>query len=94
MFFVLNMVPQIITELSGAATEKGKVALITKAVFRPLKTMSASVYRPLQFIAFNANGIGRQAYEVSKHLLTLKNRSGPVLTDIPETSYGVLYSKL
>jgi hypothetical protein len=27
-------------------------------------------------------------------LLTLKNRSGPVLTDIPETSYGVLYSKL
>jgi hypothetical protein len=36
MFLVFTMVQQIMAELSGAATEKGKVAVITKAVFRPL----------------------------------------------------------
>jgi hypothetical protein len=35
-FLAFNIVQQIMTELSGAATEKEKVALITKAVFRLL----------------------------------------------------------
>jgi hypothetical protein len=37
MFFVFAMVQQIITEISGAATGKEEVAVITKAVFRLLK---------------------------------------------------------
>jgi hypothetical protein len=37
MVLVFTMVQQIMTELSGAATEKEKFAVITKAVFRLLK---------------------------------------------------------
>jgi hypothetical protein len=37
MFLAFTMVQQIMTELSGAGTEKQKVAVITKAVFRLLK---------------------------------------------------------
>jgi hypothetical protein len=39
VFLAFTMVQQIMTELSGAATEKKKkVAVITKSVFRLLKT--------------------------------------------------------
>jgi hypothetical protein len=34
MFIASTVVQQIMTELSGAATEKGKLPVITKAVFR------------------------------------------------------------
>jgi hypothetical protein len=34
--------------------------------------MQTTVHRPLKFIAFNANGIGRQAYVARKHLQDLK----------------------
>jgi hypothetical protein len=51
---------------------KGKVAVMTKAVFRLLKVMPTTVHRPLKIIACNANGIGRQAYEVRKQLQDLK----------------------
>jgi hypothetical protein len=37
VFLAFAMVQQIITELSCAATEEEKVAVITKAVFRLLK---------------------------------------------------------
>jgi hypothetical protein len=37
MFLAFTMVQQIMTELSGAVTEKEKVAITTKAVFRLLK---------------------------------------------------------
>jgi hypothetical protein len=33
--------------------------------------MATRVYRPLKVIALNANGIGRQRYELSKHLQDL-----------------------
>jgi hypothetical protein len=36
-FLAFTMVQQIMTDLSGAAIEKGKVAVINKAVFRLLK---------------------------------------------------------
>jgi hypothetical protein len=53
--------------------------------------MAASVHRPLKVIAFNANGIWRRPYELSKQL---KDRCGSALTDISQTSREVLYSKL
>jgi hypothetical protein len=34
--------------------------------------MAANVHRPLKVSAFNANGIGRQAYELRKQLQDLK----------------------
>jgi hypothetical protein len=34
--------------------------------------MAAVVHRPLKIIAFNANGIGKQGYEVRKQLQELK----------------------
>jgi hypothetical protein len=34
--------------------------------------MSTTVHRPLIILAFNANGTGRQAYEVRKQLQDLK----------------------
>jgi hypothetical protein len=34
--------------------------------------MPTRVHRPLKIIAFNANGIGRQAYEARKQLQALK----------------------
>jgi hypothetical protein len=37
MFFAFTMVQQVMTELSRAATEKEKVAIITKVMFRLLK---------------------------------------------------------
>jgi hypothetical protein len=37
MFLTFTMAQQIMTQLSGAATEKEKVVIKTKAVFRLLK---------------------------------------------------------
>jgi hypothetical protein len=34
--------------------------------------MASRVHRPLKIIAFNANGIGRQRYELSKQLKDLR----------------------
>jgi hypothetical protein len=42
MYLAFTMVRQIMTELSGAATEKEKVAVMTKAVFRLLKNNASS----------------------------------------------------
>jgi hypothetical protein len=56
--------------------------------------MVAVVHRPLKIIAFNANGTGRQAYEVRIHVARLKNRCSPLFRDASENSYEVLHSKL
>jgi hypothetical protein len=61
MILAFTMVQQIMSELSGAATEKEKVAVITEAVFRLFRTMPVTVNRPLKITAFNANSTGRQA---------------------------------
>jgi hypothetical protein len=34
--------------------------------------MAATVHRPLKVVVFNANGIGRQAYELRKQMQNLK----------------------
>jgi exonuclease III len=34
--------------------------------------MNTGVHRPLKVVAFNANGISRQSYELSKQLKTLR----------------------
>jgi hypothetical protein len=47
----------VMTELSGTATEIGKVALITKAVTTLLNKLPTTVHRPLKIIIFSANGI-------------------------------------
>jgi hypothetical protein len=43
--------------------------------------MAATVHRPLKVVAFNANGIGRQAYELRKQLQDLKI-DGAIFTEI------------
>jgi hypothetical protein len=43
------------------------------------------VYRPLNVIAFNANGIGRQCYELSKQLQDL-HVDMAVFRDMSETT--------
>jgi hypothetical protein len=55
--------------------------------------MVVTVHRPLRVVAFNANGIGRQAYDVRKYAMA-KNRCGPFLGDTPETTYEVLHTEL
>jgi hypothetical protein len=94
VFLAFTVVQQIMTELS-AATEKEKVAVITKAMFTLLKTMPATVYRPLKITAFNAarNCTGRQVCEVRKQLRDLKIDVA-LFSDTPQTSYGVLHSEL
>jgi hypothetical protein len=47
--------------------------------------MPATVHRPLKIIAFNDNGIGKQAYEVRKMLKDLKVDMAR-FSEIPETS--------
>jgi hypothetical protein len=89
VFLSFNIVQQIMTELSSAATEREKIAVITKAVFRLLKVSSND-----SSYASENHSIGRQAYEVRKELQYLKSRLGPVLRDMPETSHEVLHSKL
>jgi hypothetical protein len=42
MFLVFAVVQQIMTELSGAATGKEEVAVITKVVFRRLKNNASN----------------------------------------------------
>jgi hypothetical protein len=59
------------TELSGAVSEEDKIVAITKIVLNLIKQMATSVNTPLKVLAFNANGIGRQRYELSKHLQDL-----------------------
>jgi hypothetical protein len=44
VFLAFTTVQQMMTELSGAVTEKGKVAVITKPVFRLLKNDPAMVH--------------------------------------------------
>jgi hypothetical protein len=51
------------------------------------------MFTDLKIVAFNANGIARQAYEVRKQLHDLKI-SDHVPRNISQTSYEVLHSKL
>jgi hypothetical protein len=44
--------------------------------------MPTAVHRHLKIIAFNANGVGGQAYDVRKLLQDLKIDRGPVLGDL------------
>jgi hypothetical protein len=56
--------------------------------------MVVTVHRLLKVIAFSANGIGRQAYELQKQMQDLKIELSLFLGDMSETTYGVLHSKL
>jgi hypothetical protein len=55
--------------------------------------MAATVHRPLKVVAFNANGIVRQAYELQKQMQCLKIDVALFNRDTSETTYEVLHSK-
>jgi hypothetical protein len=55
--------------------------------------MEATVYRPLSVVAFNANGIGRQAYELRKQMQDLKIDVA-LFKNTPENTYEVQHPKL
>jgi hypothetical protein len=76
---VATVVQQIITKLSEAVSERDKIMVIVK--------MSARVHRTLSVVAFNANGILRRRYELSKQLQDLHR-------DTSQTPWEVLHSKL
>jgi hypothetical protein len=53
-------------ELSGAVSDEDKIVAITKSVLNLINKMASRIHRSLKIIAFNANGIRRQRYELSK----------------------------
>jgi hypothetical protein len=72
MFVAFTMVQQIMTGLSNASSEEEKISIITKSVFSLLKLMAATIHMHLKVVAFNAQGIGRQVYELRKQMQDLK----------------------
>jgi hypothetical protein len=55
--------------------------------------MVVAVHRPLKAVAFNANGTGRQAYELRKQMQELKIVVA-LFSQTSETAHEVLHSKL
>jgi hypothetical protein len=66
-----TMVQHIMTEFNGAVSEEAKIVDNTKIVLNLMKQMTTRFHKPLKVITFNANGIGRQRYELSKQLQDL-----------------------
>jgi hypothetical protein len=64
------VVQQIMTEVSETASEEDKIIDITEMVLN--EKMNTRIHRSLRLIAFNANGIWRQSYELSKQLQVLQ----------------------
>jgi hypothetical protein len=60
----MTEVEQIMAELKGAASEEDKFLALAKIVFKLMKDNG-------KVVAFNANGILRQRYELSKQLQNL-----------------------
>jgi hypothetical protein len=54
--------------------------------------MAARVHGPLTVVAFNANGIGRQAHELRKQMQDLKIDVSH-FSDTSETTYEILHYK-
>jgi hypothetical protein len=71
MFKVATVVQQIMTEPNSAVSEEEKIVAIKKIVLNLMKREATRFLRPLKVLAFNANGIGRQRYELSKQLQEL-----------------------
>jgi hypothetical protein len=59
------------TDLSEAVSEKDKIMVITKIVLNLMKQNAARVHRLLKVITFQAKGVWRQCYELSKQLQDL-----------------------
>jgi hypothetical protein len=57
------------TDLTEAMSGKDKIMFITKIVLN--EKMAARIHRPLKVIAFNANGIWRRRFVLSKQLQDL-----------------------
>jgi hypothetical protein len=54
--------------------------------------MAAGVHRPLKVITFNANGIRRQRYELSKQLQDL-HIDEALLSESPELAVGKILAR-
>jgi hypothetical protein len=72
MVRVVTVVLQIMRELKGAASEKAKIMAITALSSTYCRKMTNRIHRPFKVIAFNANGISKQRYELSKQLQDLQ----------------------
>jgi hypothetical protein len=70
MFTACTIVKHIMTDLSNAATEEEKVAIIIKMCLDCRSAMPTTVHRHLKIIAFSSNSIGRQARMIRKQLKT------------------------
>jgi hypothetical protein len=79
-----TVVQQIMKKLSATVTENENVAVITKAVF----TLSHSNTNNSSQTSKNHRIQCRQDLRRQKTVGRLKNRSDPVLRDIPETAYN------
>jgi ABC-type enterobactin transport system permease subunit len=59
------------TEFNGAVLQQAKIVAIISIVLNLMEQIVTSFQGPLKFIAFNADGIARQLYELSKQLQDL-----------------------
>jgi hypothetical protein len=67
----MTVVQQIVAELKGAASEEDKFLTLAKIVFKLMKDNANRFHWALKVIAFNADGILMQRYELSKYLQKL-----------------------
>ena len=75
MFKVVTIVQQIMTELRGTVSEQENIVFITKSVLNLMKqngNQSSYAFQSHKDVAFNANVIRRQRYELRKQLQSVK----------------------
>jgi hypothetical protein len=70
-----------------------RILAITKIVLNLMSGMASRVHRSLKVIAINANGIGRQRYELSKQLQDL-HVDVALLRDISNLTRGSIFQIL
>jgi hypothetical protein len=81
------------TEHNGAVSEEDKIVAITKRVTKLNESQwPLRVHMSLKEGAFNANGIGKQCFELSKHLQD--HHIDMALLRDTKTSSEILHSKL
>jgi hypothetical protein len=68
---VVTIVQQTMAESSDAVLEEAKILAIKKLSKISWSKVATRIHRPLKVIGFNANGIMRQRYELSKQLQDL-----------------------
>jgi hypothetical protein len=92
MLGVVTTVQLIMTVFNDAVSEEEIIVAIIKIELNLMTQNGHYSSRPLKFFTFNANGIGRWRYELSKQLQEL-HVDVALFSETSETSREVLHSK-